>query len=348
MAAIAADEEFSSDSEADVADDGVAEDGVGNAISPKPIGKKVRKRKSRFAGGTAKKAKRVCRNLEAASGADGLIQSIFVEGVCIPMWPQYVDRTNPGRFIRIGTQEAWVNQFMVALRKAVVPREKTAGMHRERKKWTRHFVKCVCDEVLQEFKTAKVAGRGNLKPFDRILTILIGGCDVIASTNTRCVYIQATEKSAVWIQSGFSSSVKAYLDRELRAMSHNLAKGADDLHALVHNMRDGVREKVTWMPENCTWHLNFKGTIGDDLKYCKTNNINLAISRTLRHEEFQVAREHSFLNALRVWNAVDTSKRKRIAIPERRMNVQMVLVPQCEAMSHSDSDRESGDDDREQ
>ena len=129
MAAIAADKEFSSDSEADVADDGVAEDGVGNAISPKPIGKKVRKRKSRVAGGgtTAKKAKMENKNLKAASGADGLIQSIFVEGVCIPMWPQYVDRTNPGRFIRIGTQEAWVNQFMVALRKAVVPREKQPG-----------------------------------------------------------------------------------------------------------------------------------------------------------------------------------------------------------------------------
>ena len=43
MAAIAADEECSSDSEADVSDDGVAEDGVGNAISPKPIGKKEKK-----------------------------------------------------------------------------------------------------------------------------------------------------------------------------------------------------------------------------------------------------------------------------------------------------------------
>ena len=127
MAAIAADEECSSDSEADVSDDGVAEDGVGNAISPKPIGGKEKKRKSRVAGGgtIAKKATMENRNLKVASGADGLIQSIFVEGVCIPMWPQYVDGRNT--FIRIGTQEAWVNQFMVALRKAVVPREKQPG-----------------------------------------------------------------------------------------------------------------------------------------------------------------------------------------------------------------------------
>ena len=45
MAAIAADEEFSSDSEADVADDGVAEDGVAKPISHKPKGGKEQKKK---------------------------------------------------------------------------------------------------------------------------------------------------------------------------------------------------------------------------------------------------------------------------------------------------------------
>ena len=178
------------------------------------------------------------------------------------------------------------------------------------------------------------------------MTIMMHGCNVIASTNARYFYIQATEKSAVWIQSGFRSSVKAYLDRELRAMSHTLAKGADEPHALMLNLRAGVRDKIRWMPEKFKWDLKFKGEIGDDLKYCKTNEINLAIANNLCNEKFLVAREQSFLNALRVWNAIDQSGRKRIAIPERRLNVQMVVpVPKCEAMSHTDSDGESEHDD---
>ena len=73
------------------------------------------------------------RNLEAAAGADGLMQSMFVEGVCIPMWPQYVGKAASGNFIRIGTQEDWVTQFMVASRKAAAQSKEKDGTPKERK-----------------------------------------------------------------------------------------------------------------------------------------------------------------------------------------------------------------------
>jgi len=131
-------------------------------------------------------------------------------------------------------------------------------------------------------------------------------------------------------------------------MSHTPAKEDDEQAALKYNLRTGVRDKIRWMPEQCKWILKFKGEIGDDLKYCKANGITLAIANNLESKEFMVAREESFLNALRVWNAIDRSGRKRIAIPERRLNVQMVPVQTSEAMSHTDntdSDRESENDD---
>ena len=134
LAAIAADEEFSSDCEA-ASLNGKDEGGVAEAISHTPKSRKGKKRKSPGAGGgtAAKKTKMENRNLEAAAGADGLTQSMFVEGVCIPMWPQYVDKAASCNFIRIGTQEDWVNQFMVASRKAVAQSKKKDETPKERK-----------------------------------------------------------------------------------------------------------------------------------------------------------------------------------------------------------------------
>ena len=128
-------------------------------------------------------------------------------------------------------------------------------------------------------------------------------------------------------------------------MSHTVEVGADDRPTLMLNMRCGVRDKIMWMPEKFQWHLKFKGQIGDDLEYCKQHNINLAIAKGICSEEFMAAREQAFLNALRVWNAVDKSPRKRIVVPERRLHVQMVPVPTCKAISHTDSDREGEDHD---
>ena len=171
------------------------------------------------------------------------------------------------------------------------------------------------------------------------------GCDVIASTNARRFYIQATDKSVEWIQSGLRSSVKAYLDSELRAMSHTSSKAADDHVPSMLNMRAGVRDKIRWMPETCKWSLKYKGELGEDLAYCKEHHLNLGIAKHLCNEEFLHAREQAFLDALQVWNAIDGSGRKRIAIPDRRLDVQMVPVPYSE-VSHTDSEREAEQDDK--
>ena len=288
-----------------------------------------------------------------ATGADGMLQCMFVEGEYVPLWPQYADRIAKCNFVRVGAQEEWVIQFMVASRKAVVQEKEKDGPKGKSKTWTRHFVKCVCDELLCEFKRAVLEARTNpAEPTGEhgsgLLGIKMHGCDVIASAHARHFCIQATAKSVAWIQSGLKKSVKAYIDGELRAMSHTSSKAVDDHVPSMLNMRAGVREKIMWMPETCRWVLKFKGCIGDDKAYCKANHIDLAIRTRLEDAEFLVAREKTFLDAILVWNAIDQSGRKRMTLPERPLKVQMVPVPYSEAMSHTDSDRESEHDDRDE
>ena len=95
--------------------------------SPDPKDARGKKRPSGGAvGGKAAKRGKVEPMFQAAAGADGMLQCMFVEGECIPLWPQYVDRTAACNFIRVGTQEDWVIQFMVASRKSVAQdKEKT-------------------------------------------------------------------------------------------------------------------------------------------------------------------------------------------------------------------------------
>ena len=133
-AALAADEDFSSDSEARSVN-GEGEKSVPEAISHTPLIPKVKKRKSSGSGGATapKKPTMPSRNLEPAVGVDGLVQTIFVEGVCIPLWPQYRDVSTLNSFIRIGTQEDWLIQFMVASRKAVAQAKKNDETPKEKK-----------------------------------------------------------------------------------------------------------------------------------------------------------------------------------------------------------------------
>jgi hypothetical protein len=87
-------------------------------------------------GGTAVKRAKAEPTFQEATRADGMVQCIFVEGECIPLWPQYVEKTAGCNFIRVGTQEEWVIQFMVASRKSVeksVKSEKSAPIVEKKK-----------------------------------------------------------------------------------------------------------------------------------------------------------------------------------------------------------------------
>ena len=296
-------------------------------------------------GGKAAKKNKVEPMFTAAAGVDGEIHCIFVDGLCIPLWPQYVERSAVGNFIKVGAQEEWVIQFMVALRKSAAQDKEKDASGKDKKKWTKHFVKCVCDELLHEFKRAVGVARAPKtrtmdEPGQGLLGIKMHDCDVIASSHARYFCIQATEKSVEWIQSGLRQSVKKYIDGELGAMSHTSSTSAYDNVPSMINMRAGVRDKIMWVPEKCRWSVKYKGELGEDKKYCDKNEISLAVPMHLCNDEFLHARETAFLNAMVVWNAVDTSGRKRIAGWERPLNVQMVPVPYSSAMSHTGSDHE--------
>ena len=308
-------------------------------------------------GGNAAKKNKLEPMFTPAAGADGEIHCIFVDGVCIPLWPQYVDRSAIGNFIKVGTQEEWVIQFMVALRKSASmnvgkqDKEKDAS-GKDKTNWTRHFVKSVFDELLHEFKRAVGVARadeaGAHKHVARVcwgqglLGINMHGCDVVASSNARYFCIQATKKSVLWIQSGLRQSVKTYIDGELRAMSHTSSTSAYDQVPSMINMRAGVRDKIMWMPEGATWSLKYKGDKGEVQRYCNMNEISISVPTHLCDVEFLRARDTAFQNAMVVWNAVDKSGRKRIVGWERPLNVQMVPVPYTLAMSHTASDQEEG------
>ena len=180
-----------------------------------------------------------------------------------------------------------------------------------------------------------------------VLGIKIHDCEVIVSTNARRFHIRADEKAVKWIQSGLRRSVKAFLDVELLAMSHTAPKTHDDQLLSVHSMRNGVRDKITWLPETQKWMLKYKGESNAEKEYCKQNGISINIPVHLQDEGFILAREKPFLNACRVWNCVDKSGRKRIVMPGRPLQVQMVSVPigKAKAMSGGESEESSCPDD---
>ena len=249
---------------------------------------------------------------------------------------------------------------MVSLREAAVHGKAKVAAGKGYKKWTKHFVPRVCNDVLLEFKTRITEASSSMKESTRVqrrspvkstdepgsglCRIKMRGGVVVASTSTRQLYIQATGQSAKWIQDGLRSSVTKYLDNELGAMSHTSSSATANQVPTMRHLRAGVRDKIQWMPEGCRWKLHYKGDDGDDMAYCKEHNLNLAISTDLCAADFALAREEAFQNAWQVWNAVDQSKRQRLRLPGRHLDVQMRTVP-YRGVAHTDSESESTQDD---
>ena len=123
-------------------------------------------------------------------------------------------------------------------------------------------------------------------------------------------------------------------------MSHTASKPDGDNLMSMSSIRNGVRDKVYWIPQTCEWGLKLNGP--DDKKndirlYCQENDIRLSIPTELQGKAFNAAREKAFYDACTVWNELDTTGKKRIVPVERPLNVEMVPVLQSKAMSHTEA-----------
>ena len=104
----------------------------------------LKKRKSESSdSGTSPKKCKVEAAFRQADGVSGKLDCIFIDGECIPLWPQYLHKTATGNFIKVDRQEAWVLQLMTKLRKSVLrgyePHKRSEKTHRILGRLLRNF-----------------------------------------------------------------------------------------------------------------------------------------------------------------------------------------------------------------
>ena len=157
--------------------------------------------------------------------------------------------------------------------------------------------------------------------------------------------LQTTQRLTGYVLEGLHRAVMAYLEVELRAISHT---GSVPDRFPMQAVHQGVRGKVHWKPQYSRWRLSFKGESGDDKRYCQQHNIDLSVSQKVDHKTYGELRIKAFHEACKVWNAVDQSGKKRIEIVPQNLNVEMVPVLHSEPIRQTDSDHEfeaaSGDE----
>ena len=165
----------------------------------------------------------------------------------------------------------------------------------------------------------KIRGKGKQLPV--VFPIRIHGCEVKVSVHQRSAYILADEAALKWKQTGLYRAVKDYLDVDNRAIRHIVGRTAGDKVLRMLRSRDGIRDKVHWMPDKSAWGVKFKGTVGDDKIYCNENGLSLTIQSPLCNQTYDYAWHKAFHDACKTWNAVDKSGRKRIRMPELPLGV---------------------------
>ena len=272
---------------------------------------------------------------------DGPVDCVFVEGECIPLWPQYRSRGVEGQFLRIGARESWMLKVMSTSRRSLhrgdersEDREKPLSNKEERR-----VASAVCNDLLHKMREviveAKVCLRKREGSIPDVLPIQMNGCEVLVSSRTRNFHIQTDNNAANWIQKGLRVAVSEYMGRQIKAISHTHPKPQSSFCG----NHGGIRGKVYWVQDKSAWELKFEGENGADSQFCREHALILKVNSQLSGEESLQERRKTFDAACRVWNAVDKSGRRRI--PQRvESGIEIVSV---KAISHDESQSECGE-----
>ena len=175
-----------------------------------------------------------------------------------------------------------------------------------------------CKDLLSKLQRAVGAARKEMPhgekgaAFPKVLTIEIDGCQVEANTRARNFHFVANKSALVWIQTGLRKNVTEFMESRTKAISHT--ESTDEIPEGCHhlNYRNSVRDKVQWVPHKLAWELNFRGVPGADQQDCRKNGHSIKVDKTLGGVEFQSARKKAFEEACRLWNVLDSSKRRKI------------------------------------
>ena len=200
---------------------------------------------------------------------------------------------------------------------------------------SRVLVKSVCNELSLKLRRVLYEARREHKRVHSrsrnkgpgVFTIKMLNCEVNASDHARQLYILADDSALNWIHKELHQAVKAYLEVELRAISHTKSRSDSGKHFPMHRNNNGVRDKTHWMPDTSAWGVKFKGMVGDDKRYSEENGLNLSVSLSYGNDKYNEIRMNAFHDAFMVRNAVDQSSNKGVQRYPRPLNVQ--IHPVC-------------------
>ena len=171
-----------------------------------------------------------------------------------------------------------------------------------------------------------------------MFTIKIHNCEVIASVHARHFYLLTNDQAVTWINMGLAQMLTKYIELQMRAIRDR--QPIPDTTKYKHILlKDGIRDKVIWMPTDNKWILMYVGEAGADEKYCTEKNITFQVQADLEDGEYMIARQKAFVNACIAWNAIDKSRRKRIRLHPHQLDVNIVPKLDNTDMFHAERGR---------
>ena len=135
----------------------------------------------------------------------------------------------------------------------------------------------------------------------------------------------------------------AYIELQMRAIRERqpIPETTKYKHILS---KDGIRDKVIWMPTDHEWILRYNGEAGAHEKYCTETNITFQVQEDLEDGEYRIAQQKAFVNACIAWNEIDKSSRKRIRLHPHQLDVNIVPKLDNTDMFHAESGRGSDEE----
>ena len=148
-----------------------------------------------------------------------------------------------------------------------------------------------------------------------VIKVTYGNSELTVSSKLRSIMVEANDACNDWISRELVAEIEGALRNEASSQDSEASPRlpfAQPTWKCTSYVE--VRGKVTWNRASRGWKLHMSDPKQDLSEHLEENDLTLTVGVGLDKSSFAKARSATYITAIKVWNALDSSKKHRIKL----------------------------------
>ena len=146
-----------------------------------------------------------------------------------------------------------------------------------------------------------------------VIKVTYGNSELTVSSELRNIMVEANDACIDWISRELVAEIEGALRNEASSQDSQASPSSAQPHWNYRSYGD-IRGKVTWNRASRGWKLHMSDPKQDLSEHLEENDLTLTVGVGLDKSSFAKARSATYITAIKVWNALDSSTKYRIKL----------------------------------